>query len=589
MRIALAQINPTVGDLLANAQRVETYSHEAAKSGANLICFPELALTGYPPRDLLAQEGFIEAAAATVARIAQATAGLTGLHIVLGCPWKPPARDGSCAPDAFDTRARPTNSLVVLHGGRITHRCDKRLLPTYDVFDEDRYFEPGTQAVVVDIAGHRIGLSICEDLWRAVDIGADVAGVGGARYADQPDPMDALIAAGATIILNPSASPFVAGKGARQRDIIRGHVARHGVTIAAVNQVGANDDLIFDGHSIIIAPSASGGQPPAIAAAPGFVEHLLIADLAGEPVPVADPLLTTDPLELLYRALVLGIRDYARKTGFRAALLGVSGGIDSALTAALVVAALGPDAVTGVAMPSRHSSDHSVADARALCKSLRCRYTEIPIDPAHAAMEQMVAPVFAAQHLDPAPGLAEENLQSRIRGTMLMAISNKTGALLVTTGNKSEYAVGYCTLYGDMNGGLAVLCDLCKSDVYALSRWINTNHARLGFAEAPIPEGSITKPPSAELRPGQLDQDSLPPYDVLDEIVRRYVEHHQSPATIAAEAGFDSALVAKFTRMIDLAEYKRHQMPVGLKVTAIAFGRGRRMPIVNGFRPPSGA
>ncbi len=589
MRLALAQINPTVGDLTPNARLVEAYSRKAGDAGADLVCFPELALTGYPPRDLLSQEGFVEDAAAALRALAAATADLANLHIVVGCPWRPPTRDGSGPPDAFDPAARPTNSLLVLHAGRITHRCDKRLLPTYDVFDEDRYFAPGAHATVLDIAGQRIGLSICEDLWRAVDVGADVAGASGARYADEPDPMEALIAAGARIILNPSASPFVLGKGARQRDIVTGHIRRHGVTIATVNQVGGNDDLIFDGHSAVFTPAPnSGGDPVLVGASPGFVEHLLIVDLPTTPnlpAPIADPLLTADPMALLFHALVLGIRDYARKTGFSAAVLGVSGGIDSALTIALAAAALGKSSVTGIALPSRHSSGHSVSDARLVCDALGCAFVEMPIEGAHASMEHMLAPVYEQLGLDRAPGITEENIQSRIRGTMLMALSNKTGALLLTTGNKSELAVGYCTLYGDMNGGLAVLSDLCKNDVYRLSRWINAHHRAIGFDRAPIPEGSITKPPSAELHPNQTDQDSLPPYDDLDQIVERYVEHHQSPSRIARETRIAPDVVARITRMIDLAEYKRKQMPIGLKVTSIAFGRGRRMPLAHRYRP----
>jgi NAD+ synthetase len=305
---------------------------------------------------------------------------------------------------------------------------------------------------------------------------------------------------------------------------------------------------------------------------------------AGSGASVADPLLAADPIDLLFRALVVGIRDYARKTGFRGAVLGVSGGIDSAVTAALAAAALGAGAVTGIAMPSRHSSDHSVADAKLLCRALGCRYLEVPIEPAHAAVEAVMGPVWREIGADSAPGLTEENVQSRIRGVIVMAHSNKTGALVVTTGNKSEFAVGYCTLYGDMNGGLAVLCDLTKGNVYRLARWMNAHWREAGFAKPPIPEGSIAKPPSAELRPGQLDQDTLPDYDVLDEIVERFVEHNQSAARIARETGFDAALVARIARMIDQAEYKRKQMPIGLKVTSIAFGRGRRMPVVQGYR-----
>lgn len=584
MRLALAQINPTVGDLSANARVIEAYSRKAAEQGADVVCFPELALTGYPPRDLLGREGFIEDAAEALRGVAAATRDMRDLWIVIGCPWKPPARDGSSPPEAFDSRARPTNALVVVRGGGIAARCDKRLLPTYDVFDEDRYFEPGSHAEVIEVRGVKVGLSICEDLWRAVDVGEDVAGVGGARYADQPDPMEALIRAGARVVLNPSASPFVLGKGARQRDIIEGHVARHGVTIAAVNQVGGNDDLIFDGHSVVIAPGPA-GAPVVVAAGCGFAEDLVVVDVPVREVsPIADPVADAEEMDLLFHALVLGIRDYARKSGFKEAVVAVSGGIDSAVVVALGAAALGPERITGIAMPSRHSSDHSVTDAQRSCAAIGCRYVEVPIEPAHAAMEGMLGSVWREIGADAAAGITEENLQSRLRGTIVMAHSNKTGALLLTTGNKSELAVGYCTLYGDMNGGLAVISDCTKGRVYRLARWMNAHWREAGFAGPPVPEGSIAKPPSAELRPGQLDQDTLPEYEVLDAIVERYVEHHQSVARIARETGFDAALVARIARMIDLAEYKRKQMPIGLKVTTIAFGRGRRMPVVQGYR-----
>lgn len=576
MRLALVQFNPVVGDVRTNARRAGEWIRRAAAERADLVVFPELALTGYPPRDLLFQDGFGQATRDAARALAAEVRGPT---VMLGAPWRP--APGGPAADSWSDTARLTNSVLVMRAGRIAWRYDKRLLPTYDVFDEDRYFAPGESPLVIDVMGVRVGVSVCEDLWRGADAGiAD-------RYAVRADPVADLVRAGATLIVNPSASPFVLGKGERQRRILTRHVAQSRVAVAAVNQVGGNDDLIFDGHAAVYAPSTSG--PRLVAAGAGFEEGLVCVDVPAEvgawhPRDVPDPLLTTPREELLWRALVLGVRDYCAKTGFRSCVLGLSGGIDSALTACVAAAALGPANVTGVALPSRYSSQGSLDDAAELARRLGVRFTTVPIEPMHAAAEHTLAPVWSTLGASAEPGVTEENVQSRVRGLLLMAVSNKTGAILLTTGNKSELAVGYCTLYGDMNGGLAVLSDVTKMDVYRLSRWINDNFASAGFASPPIPAASIDKPPSAELRPNQTDQDSLPPYDVLDQIIERYVERRQSAAAIVRETSFDAALVSRITRLIDLAEYKRRQMPTGLKVTSNAFGPGRRWPVAQGYR-----
>lgn len=577
MKLGLVQFNPIVGDVRGNADRILSRARSAVDAGAELVVFPELALVGYPPRDLLLEEGFLAAVRESVIALAR---GLPpGAAIMVGSPWSP----GGSDPASWSTGARLTNSVLCLRGGVIAARYDKRLLPTYDVFDEDRYFVPGQRPVVVSLGQIRVGVSICEDLWRGGDARA------GDRYTGSPDPAAELVRAGATLIVNPSASPFVLGKGAKQRRILTEHVRTLGVPLAAVNQVGGNDDLIFDGHAAVYAPDpAAPDGARLIAAGPGFVEYTLLADITNqtrttEP-PAPDPLLGAPHNELLFKALVLGVRDYAAKTGFSSAVLGLSGGIDSALVAAIGAAALGRSNVLGVLMPSRFSSPGSVEDALELGRRLGARTIKVPIEPGHAAMESVLAPVWQELGLDGAPGVTEENVQSRLRGLILMAFSNKQGSLLLTTGNKSELAVGYCTLYGDMNGGLAVLPDVTKVQVYSLARWINENHRECGFDTRPIPESSITKAPSAELRPNQTDQDSLPPYDVLDEIVDRYIVGRQSASHIERETSIDPATVRRVIRLIDVNEYKRRQMPVGLKVTGTSFGPGRRRPIAQGWR-----
>lgn len=573
MKLALAQINPTIGDIQANADRAIAAIREARAAGADLVVLPELCISGYPPKDLLLREGFVDACSSAAERIGAQTQGLTA---VFGLP--------------LPSGPAITNSLQAWHNGVCIARYDKRLLPTYDVFDEDRYFEPGARPCVIDVPTTsgpvRVGLAICEDLWKGKDAGFS------SRYLNSIDPVAETTAQGAKVLVTPSASPFVLSKSLRHREILASHARAHGIFVASVNQVGGNDDLIFDGHSAIYAPDGT-----LLATAPGFEEHLLIVDLASpaasaNPVsapraPALDPAAAPDE-ELLWNALVLGVRDYCAKTSFRSVLLGLSGGIDSALVATLATRALGPANVLGVSMPGPYSSDHSRSDARLLASNLGIELVALPIERPMDGFRAALDDVFAARGNAllgaTLPDLTEENLQSRIRGTALMALSNRTGALVLTTGNKSELAVGYATLYGDMNGGLAVLSDLTKQRVYALSRWINDHFAHAGFQSPPIPPASITKPPSAELRPGQTDQDSLPPYEILDQIIERFIENHQSPSAIIRETGIDPPVVHRILRLIDISEYKRKQAATGLKVTSVAFGSGRRVPIAQRWR-----
>ena len=561
MRIALAQINPAVGDIDGNAKLIVSYIERAREAGADLVVFPELALCGYPPKDLLLQEHFVEVCAMAAKQIGERHTG--GITAVIGCPL---------AADEDKTTGRIANSALVYRDGDLVAYYDKRLLPTYDVFDEDRYFTPGREACVFGCAGKKIGIAICEDLWKGFDAGF------ASHYSEDEDPVAALIDAEADVIISPSASPFVLGKGLRHRALLSEHAKRHNVWVAAVNQVGGNDELIFDGHAALIAPSGE-----LVAAGAGFEEHLLVADLDEHTPPVPDPRVEASAEEHTFRALVLGTRDYAHKTGFKRVLIGLSGGIDSAATAAIAAAALGPGNVLGVSMPGKYSSEHSKSDAQDLADRLRMRMITIPIASPFDGFREALDPAYL--ELDERtlgeslPDIAEENLQSRVRGTTLMAISNRTGALLLTTGNKSEIAVGYSTLYGDMNGGLAVLSDVPKTSVYTLCRWMNDNARACGFEEPPIPQGTIDKPPSAELAPDQKDQDSLPPYDVLDEIIERYVERRQAPSRIIEETGFDRDVVRRIVRLIHLNEYKRKQLAIGLKITHVAFGTGRRVPI----------
>ncbi len=567
MKLALIQFNPVVGDIPGNARRIAERANDAAANGADCIVFPELALVGYPPRDLLVQDGFLDdamCAAHDLAPILPRSA-----TVLVGAPWN----------DSPDIHHSATNSVIVYQHGKATDRYDKRLLPTYDVFDEHRYFRPGNKPLVIDVASTTIGIAICEDLWKGIDV------FGVSPYPGS-DPVRELIEAGAELIVSPSGSPFALTKQTRQRDILLHHARELGVPIASINQVGGNDDLVFDGFAAVIAPQ-NNADPLLVATGELFTEQTVYCEFPiAEQHPAPDPF-TTNPTRRLFNALVLGVRDYCTKTGFTRAVIGLSGGIDSAVCACIAVAALGADNVLGIAMPSRYSSDHSVADAIELAANLHFPCPTAPISAPHDVLERELHQLFETMGAPTERDTTEENVQARIRGLMLMAVSNKTGRILLSTGNKSETAVGYSTLYGDMNGGLAVLSDITKRQVYDIARLVNGTPALVASSAPPVPESTITKPPSAELRPDQKDQDSLPPYDTLDEIIERYVDRHQPPRTIARESGIDPKLVARIIRMIDVNEYKRKQLPIGIKVSATAFGRGRRRPIAQRYAPPT--
>ncbi len=558
MKIALAQVNTTVGDVSGNARRALEAVRRGEEAGADLVLLPELALTGYPPRDLLLRGHLAERCHEAIDEIARQCRGRTAA--VIGMP----ALRRVVAPHDTHAGRGLYNSAAVCGDGRVLSWYHKRLLPTYDVFDEHRYFSAGSSPGMVEWAGKRIGLTICEDLWNEEGLiprehryGVDVVGE---LAALKPD-----------VLVNISASPFALGK-PRFRLSLFGMAARRlGVPLACVNLVAGNDDLIFDGHSALL-----GADGQVAAAAAGFVEDFLVVET--EQAGGAGPFSIDAPeMEQLFEALVLGIRDYMRKCGFRGCIIALSGGIDSALVACLARAAVPASAIRTVGMPSRYSSAGSVTDARVLAEALGVRFDVLGIEPVHASMLEVVGPLL--REVSETEGTAEENIQARIRGNIVMALSNKTGALLLTTGNKSEIAVGYCTLYGDMAGGLAVISDVPKTLVYDLSRWINAHPERLGLREGPIPESTLTKAPSAELRPGQTDQETLPPYEVLDEIIERYVEGSESVDRIIAETGFAEEVVRSMCRRIDGNEYKRRQAPIGLKVTGRAFGSGWRMPI----------
>jgi NAD+ synthase/NAD+ synthase (glutamine-hydrolysing) len=542
MKIALLQIDPTVGDLAGNARLILEALGEAGRRGADLAVTPELALVGYLPRDLLLSEDFVRRSWDALADLARKASGLP--PVLVGLPEPNDAPEG-----------RPLfNSAALLNGGRIDSRFRKSLLPTYDVFDEDRYFEPFQGPQVLELGGHRLGISICEDIWNDRDFWK--------RRRYHHDPIEELALAGADTVINLSASPFVAGKQQLRESMLGNAAQRHRVRVLYVNQYGGNDDLVFDGRSCAFGVD---GEP--FARGRSFDADVVICDLeSAEPIgPPADLGVESE----IWRALVLGTRDYARKCGFSSAVLGLSGGIDSALTAAIAVDALGPDRVIGAVMPSPYSSRGSVEDACQLAANLGMRTVTLPIDSIMRAYDGALGESFSEGEC----GVARENLQARIRGALLMALSNQHGALLLTTGNKSELSVGYCTLYGDMNGGLAVIADVPKTTVYRVARWRNQQAGR-----AIIPEASLTKAPSAELRPNQTDQDSLPPYEILDDILRRHIELHQ-PDDEIVRAGFEAGLVQNVLRMVRNAEFKRKQAAPGLKVTDRAFGTGWRMPI----------
>ena len=542
MKIALLQVNPTAGDLVGNARLIAAAAAEAGRLGADLAVTPELALVGYLPRDLLLSEDFVRQSWGRLQELAR------DLH------GSPPTLVGLPEPNPSDQGRPLFNSAALVREGRVDQRFRKALLPTYDVFDEDRYFEPFHGAQILELAGQKVGISICEDIWNDRDFWR--------RRRYHHDPVEELVRAGATVIVNMSASPFSAGKHVRREEMIGSMAAKHRVPIAYVNQFGGNDDLVFDGRSC-----AFGADGAAFARGRSFRTDVVMCDTSG--TTRLGPASDLDVESEIWRALVLGTRDYATKCGFSRVVLGLSGGIDSALTAAVAAEALGADQVLGVLMPSPFSSQGSVDDSLELAEQLGMPTMTLPIADAMRAMEQTLAEAFAGTPRD----VAEENIQARIRGNLLMALSNKRGALLLTTGNKSELSVGYCTLYGDMSGGLGVIADVPKTMVYRVARWRNQSSGR-----AIIPESTLSKVPSAELRPNQTDQDSLPPYDVLDAILERHIERHQPAGEIAA-AGFDPATVARVLRLVRLAEFKRKQAAPGLKVTDRAFGTGWRMPI----------
>lgn len=545
MKAGLAQINTTVGDLAGNASILREAYRKLCAQGAGIVVFPELAVCGYPPRDLVFKTRFVKDTWAATEQLA-------------GSIGKIPAVFGTLIENESGRGRRVYNGAVYCRDGKILAVARKCLLPTYDVFDEDRYFESAPQPVIVDDLGRRIGITICEDIWTGPVVETS------RRY--DKDPVDFLAGRGVDLVLNLSASPWQAGKTDLRTDIVRRVATLAKAPCLYCNAVGGNDELIFDGHSLAIASDGS-----VRAAFLGFAEECAVVEL-DEPAPAAAVALS--PEEEIHQALVLGLRDYAHKSGFSKAVLGLSGGIDSAVTAVLAAEALGPENVIGISLPSAISSDHSKSDAAALAQNLGIRYETIPIAEIVESSEKALEGVFSGTARD----VAEENIQARARGLLLMAVSNKFGALLLTTGNKSEVSVGYCTLYGDMAGGLAVISDLFKMQVYALANWIN-RHGEV------IPQNSIDKPPSAELRPGQTDQDSLPPYPVLDEILRRYVELGQSSAEIVAATGYEAAVVRDIVRKVDRNEYKRKQAAPGLKISPLAFGVGRRIPIVQKYVP----
>jgi NAD+ synthase/NAD+ synthase (glutamine-hydrolysing) len=550
MIAALAQTNPTVGDIEGNCRRISEYIARARSSGAHFVLFPELSICGYPPRDLVLKPRFVErmwqAAECLAAETRDGPAAFVGLVRRL---------DSGVGRDL-------ANGLAFLRDGRIASIHDKLLLPTYDVFDELRYFEPGERSGVAELAVDgrrlRIGVTICEDLWN------DKSVIGRQPY--HRSPLDELKQQGVHLVVNASASPFVVGKQAFRERLMGGQAAGAGIPIVYVNQVGGNDELVFDGASCVF-----DGQGRTAARARALAEDLLIVDL--DRLDGAAVAAYPSDLESVWNALVLGTRDYVCKCGFREVVIGLSGGIDSALTAAIAAEALSPDRVYGIAMPSRYSSGHSLEDAEALAHNMGIHFAVISIEALHETFEKHLSPQFEGRAADS----TEENIQARIRGNVLMSLSNKFGRLLLTTGNKSELAVGYCTLYGDMCGGLAVISDVPKTMVYELAQWYNARAGR-----DVIPSRCLTKPPSAELRPDQCDQDTLPPYDVLDAILHRYIEAEQSADDIIA-SGFDEPTVRRVIRMVDGNEYKRKQAATGLKVTSRAFGVGRRMPIAARF------
>jgi len=540
VKIALGQINTTVGDFSGNAAKIIEFSHRAQANGAGLILFPELSVCGYPPRDLVERASFVQHNRETVDRIAAETRGIA---VICGLVTPAHAESGKSV----------MNSAALLKDGKTAFLQSKMLLPTYDVFDEMRNFAPGKSQALVPFCGKQMALTICEDAWNDKHFWN--------KRLYTFDPVEALVHAGGNFVLNISASPFWLGKRELRRDMLATIARSYKVPVAMVNQVGGNDSLVFDGSSLVFNPAGE-----VIAQGKSFEEDIVYFDsdqLTGE---IHNQIQGEEASA--YSALVLGTRDYVRKCGFSQVIIGLSGGIDSALTAAIATDALGAENVIGVGMPGPYSSTGSVDDARALAENLGIRFELLCIGDIFESYKKALAKVFAGRKEDE----TEENIQSRARGTLLMALSNKFGAIVLSTGNKSELAVGYCTLYGDMVGGLAVISDVPKTLVYRLSHYVNSRRPV-------IPQASLEKPPSAELRPGQMDSDTLPPYEVLDAILEDYVEESHPAHQIAAERGFDVSLVRRVIRMVERSEYKRQQAAPGIKISAKAFGYGRRFPI----------
>ncbi len=556
MKICLAQINPTIGAFKQNVGKICKSINAAREKGADLIIFPEMSVVGYPPKDLLELSGFVDS---NLKALEEVKNSVTGISAIVGFVDRNVARRGKAL----------YNAAAYIKNRKIVSRHYKSLLPTYDVFDEDRYFEPTHDISIAKISGRKFGISICEDVW-----GADVVWPGTIHHKD---PVECMVRQGAEIIINISASPFTIGKQDVRLKMLTGHAKRNNVPIVFVNQIGGNDDLVFDGNSLVINKNGI-----VVGRASGFEEDLLMVEFKGSDLTIGENKSRSvkketryaageGDIESVYKALVLGTRDYVKKCGFKKAVIGLSGGIDSAVTAVIAVKALGKNKVLGVTMPSTFSSKGSVDDSMVLAKRLGIKCELIPIKSVYNAYTKTLSGVFAGLPFD----VTEENLQARIRGKILMAISNKYGYLVLTTGNKSELAVGYCTLYGDMCGGLAVISDIPKTMVYSLAEYINRR-------KEIIPADTIEKPPSAELRPNQKDQDSLPPYDVLDGVLRAYVEESKDVDDIIG-MGYDESLVKEIINKVDRNEYKRKQAAPGLKVTTKAFGTGRRMPLAQRY------
>jgi NAD+ synthase (glutamine-hydrolysing) len=540
VKIALGQINPTIGDFTGNSKKIIDFARRAHAAGAHMVVFSELAVCGYPPRDLLEKPAFVKRSQQVVQEIAAAVPEITIIT-------------GFVSPAAVETGKSVMNSAAVLRDGKIQFVQSKMLLPTYDVFDELRYFDPASSQKLLPYCGKQLALTICEDAWNDKHFWH--------RRLYSVDPVDELLHAGANLVLNISASPFHIGKRELRYRMLRTIAVDNKVPVVFVNQVGGNDSLVFDGSSLVIAPD---GSIPA--QAKSFEEDLVLFDTETSKGEFHEQIDGDEASA--YAALVLGTRDYVRKCGFKKAVIGLSGGIDSALTAVIATDALGKENVTGIAMPSQYSSEHSIKDARELACNLDIRFEVVPIRDIFDSYRAATAGLFQGVPED----VTEENIQARIRGNIVMAFSNKFGHLVLTTGNKSEIAVGYCTLYGDMVGGLGVISDVPKTMVYRLSRYVNSR-------KPVIPISTLTKPPSAELRPGQKDSDTLPPYEVLDNILEDYVEDYRTPEQIAVERGYDMKLVRDVIRMIERSEYKRQQAAPGIKITPKAFGFGRRFPI----------